>query len=158
MKLKEVSIRPGKPADMQGVFDLIHQLAVYEKAENELVITPETLVDDGFGEIPSFEALVAEHEGQIIGMALYYPTYSTWKGKSWYLEDFVVDENFRGHGVGKMIFNALVNQMKERECARLRWQVLDWNEPAIQFYQKIKAELDETWINCTLNKSDLEAW
>lgn len=135
---------------MEAVLKLIRELAIYEKAEQEVTNTREQLVSDGFGDRPSFECLVAELDNSVVGFALFFPTYSTWKGKCLYLEDICVGEQHRGKGIGKALFKKLVDLSAERGVMRLSWQVLNWNEPAIQFYKKLQADFDGEWINCRI--------
>lgn len=141
----EFEIRKGTVEDIPGVYSLVEELAVYEKAPDEVVTTPEEyveLLEDGL-----FELIVAEAEGEIVGMALYYFTFSTWKGKMLYLEDFVVRQNQRGKGIGQAVFDAVVEEARRTNCAMMKWQVLDWNEPAIRFYDKYQAVFDKGWWN-----------
>jgi GNAT superfamily N-acetyltransferase len=144
----EINIRKGEPKDIQATYDLIKELAVYEKAGHKVVNTPERMLEDGFGENPMFQLFVAESDGKVIGIALYYFAYSTWKGKYLYLDDLVVSEAFRGNGIGKILIEKLIEEAKNQNCAMVNWQVLDWNEPAIRFYKRLNAELDGEWINC----------
>jgi GNAT superfamily N-acetyltransferase len=145
-----IKIRTGTPSDLSAVHDLIRELAIYEKAEHEVETTPRSMIEDAFGPHKIFDFLVAEDNGKIIGIALYYYRYSTWKGKSIYLEDLVVTESRRSEGVGKMLFDELLVVCKKLNCTLLTWQVLDWNQPAINFYKKYPTEFDETWINCKI--------
>lgn len=150
-------IRLAKAEDMAAVHNMVMGLAEYEKAPQEVVTTAKQFVDDGFGAKPWFSCLVAEHRNEgIIGFALYFPKYSTWKGKALYLEDFFVKEAYRKGGVGQLIFKALVQQAQDLHCQRMEWQVLDWNDPAISFYKKIGADLDDTWINGKLFPKDFK--
>jgi len=143
-----IHIRKAKPEDMKAVFELIQELALYEKAPDEVVNTEAQLIEDGFGKNKIFDCLVAENEThEILGMALFFTGYSTWKGKTLYLEDFLVKEAFRKHGIGKLLFDAVVEEAKNRKVNRMDWQVLDWNEPAINFYKKNNAILDGEWFN-----------
>ncbi|MTI30523.1 GNAT family N-acetyltransferase [Xanthovirga aplysinae] len=151
-----INIRKGKKEDLPQVLKLIHELAVFEKAPNEVENNVEKMLEDGFGEKPVFEFFVAETDTQIIGTAIYYYSYSTWKGRCLYLEDLVVSESFKRQGIGKLLFNQLISQAKKEKVARLSWQVLDWNEPAINFYKKLNADLDSEWINCKLTREQLE--
>ncbi len=146
----DIKIRAAYPEDMPAVFALIKELAVYENAPQEVTNTVEQLVDDGFGPNKVFDCLVATDNDVVIGFALFYTSYSTWKGKCLYLEDFLVTKLWRNKGVGKLLFDTVYKIAEERKANRLEWQVLDWNEPAIAFYKKNKAYLDETWINCKL--------
>jgi GNAT superfamily N-acetyltransferase len=132
---------------MEAVWNLIRELAIYEKAEHEFINTVDQLTKDGFGPNEVFDCIVAEVGSQVIGFALYYTSYSTWKGKCLYLEDFLVTEAWRGKGIGKLLFDRVFQEAKDRNVGRFEWQVLDWNEPAINFYKKYDAILDEEWLN-----------
>jgi len=145
--MEKVVIRKAVPADVPAVFELIRELAIYEKAENELINTPERLLADGFGEQPLYLLLVAELNGKIAGISLCYFRYSTWKGKCLYLEDIIITESERQKGLGSKLFEATLAMGTAEGCKRMTWQVLDWNEPAIQFYKKFKAGLDPEWVN-----------
>ena len=145
-------IRPGKKEDLPAALALIRELAIYEKAEKEVVNTVEMMEKDGFGPQPVFGFMVAEEDhGEIIGMSMYYYRYSTWKGKRMYLEDLIVKEANRGSGVGKLLFERTIEIGKEAGCTGMMWQVLDWNEPAINFYKKYDARMEDDWINCHLD-------
>lgn len=151
-----ITIRKGTQADLAGVHALIVELAVYEKAPQEVTNTVEDMLRDGFGDQPIFEFYVADaaQEG-IVGLALYYTAYSTWKGKMLFLEDIVVTERLRRQGIGRMLFHAVAKAAQEGNYKRMKWQVLDWNEPAINFYRSIGASLDGEWINCNLSEAEL---
>ncbi len=142
----KVHIRSAKEADVSAIFSLIQELAEYELAPEQVTNTPENLKADLFDK-NLCEAIVAEKENQIVGFALYYTSYSTWKGACLYLEDFYVVETERQHGIGQLLFNQVVSTAKERKVQRMDWQVLTWNEPAIRFYEKQKAILDPEWLN-----------
>jgi GNAT superfamily N-acetyltransferase len=130
---------------------LINELAVYEKAPDEVTVTRSHFEQSGFGKNPVWWAFVAEINNTIVGFALYYIRYSTWKGQCIYLEDFIVTENMRGNGIGKLLFDQIVQETKDKGFSRMVWQVLEWNEPAINFYKKYKANLDPEWINGILD-------
>ena len=157
MKVKSPSwkIRNAVPIDIPAVHALIVELAIYERAGDEVVTTVESLLADGFGPHPVYELIVAEFEGQVVGMALWYVKYSTWKGKCGYLEDLVVGESHRGLGMGKALFEFVASRCADRGYLRMEWQVLDWNEPALGFYQSLGAELDPEWFNGKLTGSVL---
>jgi len=138
-------IRKGKTPDLQAIYELVYELAVYEKEPDSLTASLEDYHRD-FAE-GAFETIVAEKDGEIIGMALYYPTYSTWKGKMFYLEDFVVKESVRGQGVGQMLFDAFIEEARKKKARLVKWQVLDWNTPAVKFYEKNKAKIEKNWWN-----------
>lgn len=146
-----IKIRKAVAADMPAVWKLVYELAAYENAPEQVVTTPEQMVKDGFGENPIFHCLVAENtDNEVVAIALYYFGYSTWKGKMLYLDDLVVTENFRRHRLGLQLFNELVEIAKAENAKLIRWQVLDWNIPAIRFYEKLGAEMDGEWINCKI--------
>ncbi len=145
--MKNIKIRTSVIDDMPAVHDLIRELAIYEKAEQEHTNTVEQLKLDGFGPNKVFDCIVAEAEGKVVGFALYYTSYSTWKGQCLYLEDFLVTEKMRGNGIGKLLFDEIISIAKQRKVARFVWQILDWNEPALNFYRKYNADLDSGWVN-----------
>jgi GNAT superfamily N-acetyltransferase len=130
--------------------ELIRELADYERAPEEVTVTVEHFTDSGFGPHPVWWAFVATVDGRVEGFALYYIRYSTWKGQRLYLEDFVVTQEMRGKGLGKLLFERVLEEMKEKKFKGMVWQVLDWNEPAINFYQKYQARFDAGWINCSV--------
>ena len=142
-----IKLRKASKEDLPEVISLIKELAEYERAAHEVKITLEELIQDGFGEHPLYWIVLAEIDGKIVGMSFYYIRYSTWTGRNLYLEDIVVKEQYRGHGVGKLLFEETINIAKEMKVRQMIWQVLDWNEPAINFYKKYNAELDGEWIN-----------
>jgi len=142
-----IKLRKASKEDLPEVISLIKELAEYERAAHEVKITLEELIQDGFGEHPLYWIILAEIDGKIVGMSFYYIRYSTWTGRNLYLEDIVVKEQYRGHGVGKLLFEETINIAKEMKVRQMIWQVLDWNEPAINFYKKYNAELDGEWIN-----------
>ncbi len=146
----QVKVRKGFKGDLPDVLRLIQELAAYEKAPNEVEVTLQDLEYDGFGENAIFKFFVAEVEGKIQGMALYYIKYSTWKGKCIFLEDIIVREEFRRLQIGKQLFDAVLKAAKESKVRRVEWQVLDWNTPAIKFYEKYKAEFLKEWVSCRL--------
>lgn len=143
-------IRIGIKEDLPRVLELIKELAEYEKAADEVNNSVNMMERDGFGDHPIFGFIVAEVDGVIQGAAIYYWRYSTWKGKRIYLEDLIVTESQRGHGLGKLLFDEVIAIGKSQGASGMMWQVLDWNEPAINFYKKYKAKIDEGWFNCSL--------
>ncbi|MDC3336467.1 GNAT family N-acetyltransferase [Flavobacteriales bacterium] len=149
--MKNAIIKKGTKQHMPQVLDLIKELADYEKAPNEVLISEDTLLKEGFGPNKIFNTIVAEIDGKVIGMLLYYPVFSTWKGRSIYLEDLIVAKNHRRKGIGQLLIDALIAEAKESQAKKIRWQVLDWNTPAIKFYQRINATLEKSWIDCTLS-------
>lgn len=146
--IKMITIRKAKIEDAESIYNLIYELAIYEKAPHEVTNTIEKIKEDGFGAHPIFSCIVAEVEAQIVGISLYYIRYSTWKGKTVYLEDIIVTEKMRGKGIGNLLFEATKDETKKLGLKRMVWQVLDWNEPAIHFYKKYDAWFDPEWINC----------
>jgi GNAT superfamily N-acetyltransferase len=149
-------VRQATPEDIPAVHALIVELAIYERAGNEVETTVAQLIEDGFGPEGIFELFVAESEGAIVGMALWYTKYSTWKGKCGFLEDLVVRDEFRDKGIGRALFEAVAAECAQRNFGRMEWQVLDWNEPAIGFYKKLGAELDPEWLNGKFTRDGLE--
>lgn len=148
--MNQICIRRAEKKDCPRLLELVTELAVYEKAPDEVTVTLQHFEETGFGENPVWWAFVAEAEGMIIGFALYYIRYSTWKGARMYLEDILVTEEWRGKGIGKLLFNCLVEEAKEKGWKAISWQVLEWNEPAINFYKKYNASFDGEWVNCSL--------
>ena len=152
----EITIRKGTKADLPRVLELIKELALYEKALHEVINTVELMEKDGFGPNPIYGLFVAENEKGVVGIAIYYWRYSTWKGKRLYLEDIVVTEAERGKGIGKLLFDRTMQHALDEDCSGMMWQVLDWNEPAINFYKKYyKPKLDGEWINCSLERDEI---
>ncbi len=153
------SIRKGKAQDVPSAFRLIEELAVYEKAPHEVTNTPEKMLSEGFGTHPAYEFFVAEFDetGEIFGISLYYYRYSTWKGKCVYLEDLIVTEKHRGIGAGKALFEQTAKECLRQNLPLMTWQVLDWNTPSIEFYQRYGATFDGEWINCKLSLAQIKA-
>lgn len=150
-----INIRPAVKEDCVRLLELINELAIFEKAPEEVTVTLEEFIDAGFGSHKVWDAIVAEENDFIAGFALYYTRYSTWKGCRLYLEDFLVTESYRGRGIGKLLFEAIMKAAKDKNFNGMNWQVLDWNEPAIRFYKKYGAELDPEWINGSFSKEQL---
>lgn len=151
----QIIIRKGCKDDLPTVLLLIRELAAYEKAPNEVVVTTEEMEHDGFGDNPIFKFFIAEVDGKIIGMALYYIKYSTWKGKCIFLDDIVVTEKMRRRGIGKKLFEAVVMETKKMKARRLEWQVLDWNTPAIKFYENYNSQCLKEWLNYRLTDEQM---
>lgn len=147
-----VTIRRALREDCPRLLELIHELALFERAPEEVTVTPEHFEESGFGEKPVWWAFVAEAEGVVVGFALYYIRYSTWKGQRMYLEDLIVTEAWRGKGVGTLLLNQLIEETREKGFSGMLWQVLDWNEPAIRFYEKFGVSFDGEWLNVTLDR------
>jgi GNAT superfamily N-acetyltransferase len=146
----EIEVRRAVKEDCPRLLDLVQELATYERAPDEVTVTPEHFAQSGFGEKPVWWAFVAEVEQTIVGFALYYIRYSTWKGQAMYLEDIIITNEMRGQGIGKLLFDRLIDEAKEKKFNRIIWQVLDWNEPAINFYKKYNANFDQGWVNCSI--------
>jgi GNAT superfamily N-acetyltransferase len=148
----KIQIRKAIKEDCPRLLELVRELAVYEKAPEEVTVTLQHFEESGFGDRPVWWAFVAEADGKVEGFALYYIRYSTWKGQRMYLEDLIVTEQMRGRGLGKLLFDALIAEAKEKKFSGMVWQVLEWNEPAINFYKKYyHASLDAEWINCSIS-------
>jgi len=141
-------IRRAVAEDCPRLMELIKELAVYEKAPEEVTVAPEHFQESGFGENPVWWAFVAEINGKVEAFALYYIRYSTWKGQRMYLEDILVTQKMRGKGLGKALFERLIVEATEKKFNGIVWQVLDWNEPAIKFYEKYNVTFDSEWVNC----------
>ena len=154
----EIAVRKATVDDMSAVHALIVELAVYEKEPEAVETTVADLQTDGFGPDAKFDCMVAEDQGVVIGFALFYTGYSTWKGRTLYLEDFLVTQTYRRKGVGALLFEAVMKEAKDRGVRRMDWQVLDWNEPAIRFYQKYEALLDPEWRNGRFSENQLKAF
>jgi len=138
-------IRKGEKNDMKAVLELIRELAVFEKEPDAVVVTVEDLERDGFSENPLFHTFVAKINNEIVGVALYYYRYSTWKGKTIHLEDLIVKEKMRGSGIGFALYSKIIEQGKKDKVRRIEWAVLDWNTPAIDFYKKSGAKVLDDW-------------
>lgn len=150
-----ISIRKGTKNDISYALALVQELADYEKAPQEVEVTVEEMTAWGFGADKQFDFFVAEKNNIVVGMALFYYKYSTWKGKCLFLEDIIVTQSQRGKGIGKLLFEQVAKVAKEEKVRRMEWQVLDWNEPAIGFYKKHQALFDGEWINCKLTEKQL---
>ena len=146
----DILIRRAVKDDCPRIMELVHELAVYEKAPGEVTVTLQHFEESGFGKAPVWWAFVAEKDGIVQGFALYYVRYSTWKGQRMYLEDLLVTEELRGKGIGTLLFDELIKEAKEKGFNGIAWQVLEWNEPAITFYKKLNASFDGEWVNCSI--------
>jgi GNAT superfamily N-acetyltransferase len=146
----DILIRKAVRSDCARMMELIQELATYEKAPDEVTVSLSHFEESGFGANPVWWAFVAEANGIVIGMALYYVRYSTWKGRRMYLEDILVTEAMRGQKVGSQLMDTLIVEAKEKGFNGINWQVLEWNEPAINFYKKYNANFDPEWVNCSI--------
>lgn len=147
-----ITIRKAEKQDCKRLMELIYQLAVFERAPTEMSVSIKHFEESGFGEKPVWWAFVADVDGRVEGFALFYIRYSTWKGQRMYLEDILVSEELRGQGIGKLLFDKILEEAKERKLNGVVWQVLDWNEPAINFYKKNEGvNFDGGWLNCSIN-------
>lgn len=150
----EIKIRKAVREDCKRLLELVHELAVYEKAADEVTVKLDHFEESGFGLVPVWWAFVAEVDGIVNGFALYYIRYSTWKGQRMYLEDFLVTDHMRGKGLGKMLFDKLIEECQEKKFSGIVWQVLDWNEAAINFYKKYpEVKFESEWLNCSMSPS-----
>ena len=150
-----MNIRKGEKGDLKQVLNLIKELAEYENAIDEVIITIKDLERDGFSKTPSYHLLVAEIDGKIIGLSFYWIRYSTWKGKFLFLEDFIVKKEYRRKGVGSRLFEETIKVCKDLGLNGMFWQVLDWNTPAIDFYKKYNADISSSWLNGKLTKEQI---
>jgi GNAT superfamily N-acetyltransferase len=153
-----INIRAGLVSDLPEVLKLIKELAEYEKAPDEVENTLEEMMRDGFGTNPIYHLFVAEHTNKLVGTAIYYYKYSTWKGRCLFLEDIIVTQAYRGKGIGSKLFESVIEVAQKKQVRRLEWQVLHWNEPAINFYKKYNAILDPEWINGKLTYRQLQTF
>jgi GNAT superfamily N-acetyltransferase len=150
------NIRIATKEDCPRLLELVNELALFEREPQEVTVTLEEFIDAGFGAKPVWKAFVAEADGIIVGFALYYIRYSTWKGCRLYLEDLIVTEEWRGRGIGKILFDKTIEEARELGLNGMTWQVLDWNEPAIGFYKKYEAAIGTGWLNGSLSKEQID--
>jgi GNAT superfamily N-acetyltransferase len=153
--MNQITLRIAIKEDCPRLLELVNELALFEKAPQEVTVTLQEFEDAGFGNNPVWKAFVAVDNGIIIGFALYYVRYSTWKGCRLYLEDLLVTESHRGMGIGKLLFDRIIKETQERGFSGMVWQVLDWNEPAIKFYNKYGSSIEAGWLNAALSKEQL---
>ncbi len=148
--MNNIEIRNAEKKDCKRMMELIHELAIFERAPDEITVEFNHFVESGFGEHPVWWAFVADVDGVVQGFVLYYIRYSTWKGQRMYLEDFLVNEKLRGCGIGKLLFDKLIQEAREKKFSGVVWQVLDWNDTAINFYKKYEGvQIDGGWLNCS---------
>ncbi len=155
--MQQITIRTGVKSDLPKALELIRELAEYENAAHEVINTVDRMELDGFGSNPIFGFYIAELNKAIVGLSLYYYRYSTWKGRRLYLEDIIVNEKYRGQGIGKLLFDKTMQKTLDDNCSGMVWQVLEWNEPSINFYKKYNAKLDSEWINCSLESTEIKS-
>lgn len=151
--MENISIRRAVKEDCPRLLELIRELAEFERAPQEVTVSLDHFTQSGFGLQPVWWAFVVTVDGQVEGFALWYIRYSTWKGQRLYLEDLIVTQAMRGRGLGKLLFDRLIREMQEQNYSGMVWQVLDWNEAAINFYKKYKADFDAGWVNCSISGS-----
>jgi len=150
-----INLRVAEKEDCLRLLELVNELALYERAPEEVTVTLQEFEEAGFGKKPVWKAFVADVDGLIVGFALYYIRYSTWKGCRMYLEDLIVTEALRARGIGKLLFDRLIVEANELGLNGMTWQVLDWNEPALNFYKKYEAAVEAGWLNASLSKIQL---
>lgn len=152
------TIRRAEEKDIAAMLGLVKELAEFEKAPHEVITSESQMLEDGFGTNSIFKAFVAESDddGEIMGMALYYTAYSTWKGKIYFLDDIVVKEKYRQLGIGRKLINEMIKEAAEKNIPQIRWQVLDWNEPAIKFYESLGVFIDKEWYTCKMSAQNMK--
>ena len=150
------TIRKGNIKDASAILGLINELALFEKEPEAVLVNVEDIKHDGFGENPLFQTLIAEKEGEIVGMALYYYRFSTWKGKTIHLEDLIVKQAMRGQNIGSELYNTLLQQAYDEKVRRVEWVVLDWNTPARDFYIKSGAKILDGWETVQMDEEGLK--
>ncbi|MCC9072816.1 GNAT family N-acetyltransferase [Flavobacterium sp. F-65] len=153
-----MNIRKGNPEDMKAVLSLIQELAIFENEPDAVLITESDLVRDGFGENPLFHVFVAEVDTEIVGIALYYYRFSTWKGKTIHLEDLIVKDKMRGSGLGMALYSEIMEQAKKDKVRRVEWNVLNWNTPAVKFYENTGAKIFEEWRVVQMDETGIDTF
>jgi GNAT superfamily N-acetyltransferase len=154
MTATQILIRPARETDIPDIHRLMYELAVYEKSPESVETSVEEYLEDFRNGL--FQSTVAEMDGQVVGMTLYFMAYSSWRGKMLYLDDFVVQASHRRFGVGQLLYEAFLQEARQRGCRLVKWQVLDWNDPAVRFYEKNKAVIEKDWWNCKVFLSGKE--
>ena len=154
----EIKIRRAVKEDCARLMELVQELADYEKAPDQVTVTLNHFQESGFGPNPVWWAFVAEADGIVQGFALYYVRYSTWKGCRMYLEDLIITESWRGKGIGKLLFNQLINEARELGFNGMTWQVLDWNKRAIKFYETLDARIEPEWWDCKMDEDQIRKY
>ena len=149
--MPDIIVRKAVKKDCQRLLELVNELALYERAPQDVTVENQHFIESGFGAQPVWWAFVAEADGIVVGFALYYIRYSTWKGQKMYLEDIIVTESWRGKGVGSKLMDRLITEAKERGFPGITWQVLNWNQPAINFYKRYNTRFDDEWVNGVLD-------
>ena len=152
----KASIRKAKKSDAPAILSLVRELAVFEREPHAVILDKKTIEEHGFGERPLFDCFVAEVAGEVVGIALFYPRYSTWKGPTLHLEDLIVTEKMKGKGIGTQLYNAFLEYADKTGVERVEWAVLDWNRPAVAFYQKSGAEVLSDWRTVQMDKKSIE--
>lgn len=153
-----VTLRPAEKQDSEAILRLIQELAVFEKEPESVLLTVSDIEQYGFGSSPLFQCLVAQVEQQVVGMALYYQRFSTWKGPTYHLEDLIVTEAYKGKGIGTQLYTAFIQMAYESGVERIEWNVLDWNTPAVGFYEKSGATVLHDWSSVQMHKTEMEAF
>jgi len=148
-------IRKAQPEDSIEIHSLIIQLAIFEKQPDAVITTPETLETYLFSEVPLIQCYVAEVLNKVVGIALFYYRYSTWKGKTIHLEDLIVDKEFRNKGIGNKLFEKVIKTAYNEKVGRMEWEALAWNAPALDFYKKVNTTFDDEWVLCKLNEKEI---
>ncbi|MDA7694098.1 GNAT family N-acetyltransferase [Flavobacteriaceae bacterium] len=151
-------VRKAKQVDSASILNLIKELALFEKEPESVMLTQTDIEKHGFGSHPKFECLVAEVDQKVVGMALYYPRFSTWKGPTFHLEDLIVSEQFKGNGIGTQLYSAFIQQSYGAGVERIEWNVLDWNTPAVEFYKKSGAEVLADWRTVQMHRPAMEKY
>ena len=154
----DIQIRKAEKKDSTSILSLIEELATFEREPEAVVVTQEDIEKDGFGPHPLFECFVAEVENQVVGMALFYPRYSTWKGPTLHLEDLIVTHLMKEKGIGTRLYRAFIQYAFQKGVARIEWNVLDWNRPAISFYKKSGAAVLTDWRTVQMHRKEMEAF